>query len=150
MRAFFKFLLAGGAAAFFIYLWLGGNGIAPRDSRAWRFSSSSHSLASGGAKTWGNPPSLPDHFARHGADFGARDAQEYARMATELLRRARTEGLPAKLDADGVLRVFDPRSGAFGAYNRDGTTKTFFKPDNGVYFQRQPGRSINPRTWQWN
>ena len=71
-------------------------------------------------------------------------------MATEFLRRARTEGLPAKLDADGVLRVFDPQSGAFGAYNRDGTTRTFFKPGNRAYFERQPGRSINPRTWRWN
>lgn len=101
-----------------------------------------------GAHTWANPSSLPDHFARHGADFGARNADDYARMAAEFLRRARAEGLPAKLDNRGTLRIYDPRTGAFGAYNRDGTTKTFFKPRNASYFDRQPGRRIDLRTYR--
>lgn len=92
--------------------------------------------------TWGNPSSLPDHFARHGADFGARDQEEYARMAWELGQRAKTEHLPTKIDDYGVRRVYDPRTGAFAAYNRDGTTKTFFKPGSPGYFDRQPGRLI--------
>jgi pyocin large subunit-like protein len=71
--------------------------------------------------------SLPDHFARHGADFKAKDADDYARLAWEFLQRARSEGLPMKVDEEGVLRVFDPTTGAFAAYNRDGKTKTFFK-----------------------
>lgn len=104
--------------------------------------------AQDGARTWGNPNSLPDHFARHGADFGARNADDYARMAAEFLRRARAEGLPAKLDNRGTLRIYDPRSGAFGAYNRDGTTKTFFKPRNASYFDRQPGRRIDLRSYR--
>jgi len=98
--------------------------------------------------TWGNVASLPDHFARHGRDFGAKDPDDYARMAWEFLQRAKAEGLPAKQDETGVLRVFDPKSGAFAAYNRDGTTKTFFKPGNSDYFARQPGRSIDLRTWR--
>ncbi len=149
MRSFSKILFAGGIVAFLIYHWLTGNNGAPGNSD-WGRARSSVTTSNRAAPTWGNPASLSDHFARHGADFGARDAQEYARMAAELLRRARTEGLPAKLDSDGVLRVFDPRSGAFGAYNRDGTTKTFFKPGNRVYFERQPGRPIDPHTWRWN
>lgn len=32
-------------------------------------------------KIWGNPESLPDHFARHGGDFHAKDADDYARMS---------------------------------------------------------------------
>jgi pyocin large subunit-like protein len=56
------------------------------------------------------------------------------------------EGYPAKLDSERVLRIFDPRSGTFGAYNPDGTTKTFFKPGNARYFDRQPGRPINLKT----
>lgn len=96
-------------------------------------------------QTWGNPSSLADHFARHGADFGARDADDYARQAWEFLQRAKAEGLPAKLDADGTLRVFDPRSGAFAAYNRNGTAKTFFKPGRPGYFEHQPGRPIDLR-----
>jgi len=98
--------------------------------------------------TWGNGASLADHFSRHGRDFGAKNPDDYARMAADFLQRARKEALPAKVDDAGVLRVFDPASGAFGAYNRDGTTKTFFKPNNPGYFDRQPGRSVNLNTWR--
>jgi hypothetical protein len=92
--------------------------------------------------TWGHPSSLPDHFARHGGDFGARDPEDYARMAWEFGQRAQAEHLPTKIDAAGVRRVFDPNTGAFAAYNPDGTTKTFFKPGSRGYFDRQPGRLI--------
>ncbi|MDQ2918653.1 MAG: hypothetical protein M3R10_02100 [Verrucomicrobiota bacterium] len=98
------------------------------------------------ARTWGNPNSLPDHFARHGRDFGARNADEYALMAYQFLRRAAVEGYPAKIDGQRVLRIFDPKTGSFGAYNPDGTTKTFFKPGNARYFDRQPGQAIDLRT----
>jgi len=94
--------------------------------------------------TWGHPSSLPDHFARHGADFGARNPEEYARMAWEFGQRAKSEHLPTKIDESGVRRVFDPKAGAFAAYNPDGTTKTFFKPGSPGYFDRQPGRLVFP------
>lgn len=98
--------------------------------------------------TWGNPGSLRDHFERHGRDFSARNPDDYARMATEFLQRAKADGLPAKVDDGGTIRVFDPRSGAFGAYNRNGTTKTFFKPGSNGYFDRQPGRRVDLRSWR--
>ena len=42
---------------------------------------------------------------------------------------------------DGVISRFDRRSGAFGAYDRDGTIRTFFKPEDGeAYFRRQAKR----------
>lgn len=94
--------------------------------------------------TWGNMPALADHFARHGADFQARDADDYARQAWALRQRALAGGLPMKLDDDGTLRVFDPATGAFAAYNRDGTTKTYFKPGSRDYFTRQSGRPVKP------
>ena len=97
-------------------------------------------------ETWGNIGSLPDHFARHGADFRAKDADEYARMAWQFGQQARQGGLQVKVDDDGTRRVFDPKSGAFAAYNADGTTKTYFKPDSRDYFARQPGRLVNART----
>jgi pyocin large subunit-like protein len=97
-------------------------------------------------QTWGRMDTLPDHFARHGRDFNARDAEDYAAQAAALLQRAKTSGLPAKRDGDGSLRVFDPATGAFGAYHRDGTTKTFFKPGSRDYFDRQPGTPIDLRT----
>ncbi len=67
-------------------------------------------------------------------------------MAAQFWQRARRDGLPAKLGADGTVRIYDPASGAFGAYNSDGSTKTFFKPGSPTYFARQPGRSIDLRT----
>ncbi len=97
-------------------------------------------------QTWGQVASLQDHFDRHGADFAARDPDDYARQAWEFLQRARREGLPAKIDDDGVVRIFDSRTGAFAAYNRNGTTKTYFKPNSRGYFERQPGRPIDART----
>jgi len=96
-------------------------------------------------ETWGAIGSLRDHFERHGGDFRAKDADDYARQAWEFLQRARAEGLPTKVDEDGVIRIFDPKTRTFAAYNRDGTTKTFFKPDSRDYFDRQPGRSANPK-----
>ena len=91
-------------------------------------------------QTWGNVASLEDHFQRHGADVAAKNADDYARKAWEFRQRARSGELLLKIDADGVQRVFDPKSGLFAAYNRDGTTKTFFKPDSRGYFERQPGK----------
>ena len=97
-------------------------------------------------KTWGNPSSLADHFARHGGDFRAKDAEEYARMAWQFGQLAKQGHFLVKVDDDGVQRVFDPRTGAFAAYNANGTTKTYFKPNNRAYFTRQPGRLLNSRT----
>jgi len=96
-------------------------------------------------RTWGNPGSLPDHFTRHGRDFGARNADEYALLAYQFLRRAAVEPYRAKIDNQQVLRIYDPRTGSFGAYNPDGTTKTFFKPGRAGYFDRQPGKAIDLR-----
>jgi hypothetical protein len=94
-------------------------------------------------RTWGSLRTLQDHFDRNGADFHAKSPDDYARQAWEFLRRAISEGYPAKLDdSDGTLRVWDAKTGAFAAYNRDRTTKTYFKPGSPDYFARQPGRPI--------
>ncbi len=81
------------------------------------------------AESWGNPATLEDHFRRHGADFGARTAEEYAQKASQFFQDAIHRGLPMKMDEFGVIRIYDPETNTFGAYNPDGTTKTFFKPD---------------------
>jgi pyocin large subunit-like protein len=93
---------------------------------------------------WGEPATLADHFARHGADFAARNAEDYARFARDFGERARRGELLVKVDDDGTQRVFEARTGTFGAYNDDWTTKTFFKPRSRDYFARQPGRLVNP------
>ncbi|MFZ4768051.1 MAG: hypothetical protein ACOYMN_24145, partial [Roseimicrobium sp.] len=70
------------------------------------------------AQTWARLSTLQDHFDRHGADFRASSPDDYARQAWEFLQRAKDEGLPAKRDeSDSTLRVWDPKTGAFAAYN---------------------------------
>jgi hypothetical protein len=97
--------------------------------------------------TWGYVASLQDHFERHGADFGAKSPDEYAAQAWRFRERAVAERLPMKLDSDGTVRVFDPKSRAFASFNRNGTTKTYFRPDNPGYWQRQPGKPIQIPPW---
>ena len=42
---------------------------------------------------------------------------------------------------DGVTTRFDRQTGAFVAFNRDGTIRTFFKPNDGErYYRRQAER----------
>lgn len=88
---------------------------------------------------WGNPKTLQDHFDRHGGDFGAADPQDYAGKANEFYQN-RDEYL-IKTDEHGVKRIYDPETNTFGAYNKNGSTRSFFKPSgNQGYFDRQPGK----------
>jgi Flp pilus assembly pilin Flp len=108
-------------------------------------------LVDGGGDGWGNPAELARHFHDHGGDFGAKTPPEYARQAQDLLQRAVEQHLPTKVNpADGSIRVWDPSTDEFGAYNSDGTTKTYFdsgKNSNGNrpagraqrYWDKQPG-----------
>ncbi len=85
---------------------------------------------------------LADHFARHGAAVGASSPEAYVALA-QALRDATVGGdvLEIVRPVDGVISRFDRRSGAFGAYDPDGTIRTFFKPEDGeAYFRRQAKR----------
>lgn len=44
------------------------------------------------------------------------------------------------MDSDDVTRVHDSETNIFGSYNKNGTTKTFFKPEAPNYFDGQPGK----------
>ena len=156
VRRIFKLLIIGALAAFLLHLWFEKQTNPTNDGRSSRppptrtFSNTGTAKQAGPrvAGTWGNPATLPDHFARHGSDFGATKCRGLCTSRLAVFQRARAEGLPAKVDPTGTLRVYDPASGAFAAYNRDGTTKTFFKPGSPDYFDRQPGRSVNLKTWK--
>jgi hypothetical protein len=89
--------------------------------------------------SWANLKTLDDHFARHGADFSARSADEYASMATEFFQRGGAQQLPTKIAPDGTIRMFDPTTNTFGSFAPNGMTKTFFKPTSPTYWDRQPG-----------
>lgn len=94
--------------------------------------------------TWSNIDSLQDHFVRHGADFSASSPDDYAAKAWQFLQRAKREGLPMKWDdSDRTLRVWDPKSRSFAAYDNRGKTRTYFKPSNPTYWDRQPGRPVS-------
>jgi hypothetical protein len=85
---------------------------------------------------------LDDHFAKHGAEFGARSAAEYLALA-QALRDTIAGGdiLEIVRTTDGVVSRFDRRTGAFVAFDRNGTLRTFFRPNDGeAYFQRQAKR----------
>ena len=92
--------------------------------------------------TWARPETLADHFNRHGPDFGARTADEYANMASDFLRESQAAKMPTKIDSAGVIRVFDAQTRTFGAFNPDGTTRTFYKTTSPTYFNRQPGTLV--------
>ena len=93
----------------------------------------------GSSKSWGNESTLQDHFERHGSDFGAKSPNEYAQKANEFYNNK--SKYQVKVDENGVIRVYDPRTNTFGSYNSDGTTRTFYKPTGGQnYFNSQPGK----------
>lgn len=93
------------------------------------------------SESWGNPGSLERHFADHGADFGASSADEYASQASRFLQRSQAEGLPTKIDPRGTIRTYDPSTNEFGAFNTNGTTKTYFAPN--------PAEHSFPTNWDY-
>ena len=84
---------------------------------------------------------LDEHFVKHGREFGSVSRDEYLRLAQTL--RDRDAGGPVLevIRNDGTITRFDRGTGAFLAFARDGTIRTFFRPNDGEhYFQRQARR----------
>ncbi len=105
-------------------------------------------VAAGGFGTaigFRSPQRLDEHFAKHGVEFGAATRESYLRQA-QSLRDAPAEGTILEVRRpDGVISRFDRRSGAFLAFDADGTIRTFFRPNDGEsYFRRQARRRPNP------
>jgi pyocin large subunit-like protein len=84
---------------------------------------------------------LNEHYEKHGAEFGRITRQDYLRQA-QLLRDAQVGGpVLQTVRADGVTTKFDRQTGAFVAFNPNGTIRTFFKPNDGErYYRRQADR----------
>jgi hypothetical protein len=106
------------------------------------FAAKGTTLELNAATTWGRAETLADHFARHGADVGAKTANEYANIASRFFQESQAARLPTRIDSQGVIRVFDPKTGTFGSFNPNGTTRTLFKPSSPTYFDRQPGTLV--------
>ena len=85
---------------------------------------------------WEKPETLAGHYAEHGEGVCATSKEEYARMAHEFyLNKGQYQ---VKVDKEGITRVYDAARNLFGAYNPDGTTRTYLAPTGGqAYFDRQ-------------
>lgn len=88
-----------------------------------------------------SPRRLEEHYAKHGSEFGDIAREEYLRRAQQL-RDAPVGGDILELRrGDGTTSRFDRESGAFIAFDADGTIRTFFRPNDGeAYFRRQARR----------
>lgn len=98
------------------------------------------------AKGFRDRAHFDEHFAKHGGEFAGLSKAQYL-AAAQTLRDAPAGGdvLEIVRTSDGVVSRFDKRSGAFLAFDRDGTIRTFFKPNDGErYFRRQANRAPSP------
>ena len=88
-----------------------------------------------------NERRLDEHYDKHGGEFGRISKQDYLRQA-QLLRDAQVGGpVLQTVRSDGVTTRFDRQTGAFVAFNPNGTIRTFFKPNDGErYYRRQAER----------
>ena len=84
---------------------------------------------------------LDEHFEKHGREFGAITEQHYLQMAQQLRDARASANIMQSKRTDGIISRFDRKHGYFGAYNPDGTIRTFFIPADGArYFERQARR----------
>lgn len=84
---------------------------------------------------------LADHFEKHGSEFGAITREEYLLLAQELRDRPAIGPIREIVRQDGVITRFDRDSGAFIAFEKQGTLRTCFRPNDGeAYFERQARR----------
>ena len=106
----------------------------------------SPSTSPGNSRGFRSNDRLVDHYGRHGREFGAVSQSEYLRLAQQLRDAPVSETvLEIVRSSDGVISRFDRTSGAFLAADRDGTIRTFFKPNDGeAYFRRQARRAPRP------
>jgi pyocin large subunit-like protein len=81
---------------------------------------------------------LVEHYRKHGHEFGTIDMDRYLSLAQELRDRPVGGMILEQVRDDGVIVRYDKSSGAFIAFDRDGTIRTFFRPNRGdAYFRSQ-------------
>ncbi len=115
----------------------GYNPSQPRDYRGRWAETGAPPNRSQAMETWGKPETLEEHVKQHGKDFGVNSTEEYTRQANDFYKRGKAEKLPTVIDKDGVIRMYEPKTNTFGAYNPDGTTRSFYKPTSKNYFENQ-------------
>jgi pyocin large subunit-like protein len=109
----------------------------PRDTRP----SAPASSTRDGSPEFTTRAHLVEHFEKHGSEFPGLDMAAYLRAAQTLRDQPAGGDVLELRRRDGVVTRFDKASGAFVAVNRDGTIRTFFRPNDGeAYFRRQATR----------
>jgi hypothetical protein len=84
---------------------------------------------------------LTEHFEKHGGEFGSISRAEYLARAQRLRDAPLNANILEAVRRDGVTTRFDRSTGAFIAFDRDRTIRTFFRPNDGeAYFRRQARR----------
>ena len=93
---------------------------------------------------FGSHDKYVQHFRKHGREFGTITMEEYLHRAQDLRDRPAGGPILEIIRRDGVTTRFDRETGAFVAFNRDRTIRTFFRPNDGeAYFHRQSKRQPN-------
>jgi pyocin large subunit-like protein len=92
------------------------------------------------------PHLLIEHYEKHGAEFGEISQDQYLHLAQQLRDARPGRNLLELQRSGGGFARFDLKHGYFGAYDADGTIRTFFVPNDGVrYFERQARASARNR-----
>jgi filamentous hemagglutinin len=76
---------------------------------------------------------LDDHFARHGGDFGAKNALEYQAQADRFLTVSKPAGVLEKVRPNGDVVRYNPATDEFGVISSGGSISTYYKPDPAVH-----------------
>jgi pyocin large subunit-like protein len=80
---------------------------------------------------------LEQHYEKHGREFGNVTLDEYLSMAQDLRDAPLSNRVIEANQVGGTISRFDRQTGAFTAFDRDLTIRTFFKPNGGEdYFRR--------------
>lgn len=96
----------------------------------WRESIRRKNLAKG---KFADPTKLLDHYARHGGDFRAKNADEYERLAEAFLEGPADPAIIEKNRQNGDKVRYNILSQEFAIARPDGTIRTYFKPDPAVH-----------------
>jgi hypothetical protein len=84
---------------------------------------------------------LDSHWLKHGSEFNVSSKAEYLAMAQDLRDAPLSKRVLEAPQSNGSYARFDRETGAFLAFNRDLTIRTFFRPNDGeAYFRRAVNR----------
>lgn len=75
-------------------------------------------------------------FARHGEDFGARDADAYVAAAHDFVKAPPADVLTLTR-TNGDKLYYAPGDNIFAVATREGAPRTFFKPEEGMAYWRE-------------